>query len=302
MTPRLPDFVLIGTAKAGTTALHALLAQHRDVFLSDPKEPHFFAYEGHALDFAGPGDQRMMRHMTVTDLGAYQALFAGRHEHAVGEASAMYLYVDGTAERMHHYVPNAQLLVVLREPAARAYSAFQHLRRDGREPIEDFRLALAAEPKRIRDGWLPLWHYRAMGLYAGQLERYLRLFPEDRVHVILHEELRADPAAVVAAIFRTLGVDDRAVIDTTLDRNVSGIARNAAAQRALMRPHPIKDLLKPLIPSGFRERLLANLKRANLRQGPPMPADVDVELRSYYAQDVERLAKLIDRDLSGWLP
>lgn len=299
---RLPELIIVGTAKAGTSALHAMLAKHPDVYMSDPKEPHFFAYEGHALDFGGPADQAMMRHMTVTDIEAYEALFRGRSEPVVGEASAMYLYVQGTAERMASYVPDAHLVVVLRDPVARAYSAFQHLRRDGREPLADFGEALRAEPERTRDGWIPLWHYRAMGLYTRQLERYFEYYPRDRVQVFLYEDLCADPAGLVASVFKAVGVDPRVEVETRVERNVSGIARSAAAQRLLMRPNAVKDALKPLIPASLRERGMARLKRLNVRPAPTIPQEVEAELRGFYAQDVRELARLIGRDLSGWLP
>jgi hypothetical protein len=131
----LPDFLMIGAQKSGTSAIYAYLSQHPQVFTSENKEPGFFAFEGLQRSFAGPDDARAGRDI-VRDLERYRRLFREVGDKArAGEASSIYLYAPQAAERIHHYIPNAKLIAVLRDPVDRAYSAYRHLVRDGRESL-----------------------------------------------------------------------------------------------------------------------------------------------------------------------
>src|SRR5262245_16590302 len=106
----LPNFLLIGAEKSGTTSIHNHLRAHPEVFMARVKEPLFFAFEGQPLNFRGPGDEEFNRR-PVTALDDYQALFAGAERYrAVGESSATYLYYTQTPERAAHYVPKAKLI------------------------------------------------------------------------------------------------------------------------------------------------------------------------------------------------
>ena len=167
----LPNFLIIGAAKAGTTSLYRYLEQHPEVYMSPVKEPKFFALGGERLDYRGPGDEARMRGASVTSLEDYRELFRGvSTETAVGEASTLYLYSERAAARIKHHVPDVKLIAVLRNPVDRAYSDFLHLVRDGIEPLTDFPQALEAEESRIRSRWAPMWHYRRRGFYHPQLK------------------------------------------------------------------------------------------------------------------------------------
>lgn len=132
----LPNFLIIGAAKAGTTSLYHYLAQHPQIYMSPIKEPNFFALEERCVDFRGPGDHLYIKQFSVTELERYRSLFQGvTHEQAVGEASPLYLYSPVAPARSHRYVPEMKLIAILRHPVDRAYSAFLHLLRDEREPI-----------------------------------------------------------------------------------------------------------------------------------------------------------------------
>ena len=182
----LPNFLLIGAEKSGTTSIHNHLRAHPDVFMARVKEPLFFAFEGRTVAFKGPGDDEFNRRI-VTTPEAYQALFAGaEHYRAIGESSATYLYYSQSPERAARYVPNAKLIVILRNPADRAYSNFLHGIRAGKERL-DFRAALEAEPERLANGWSPFFSYRAKGWYSAQLENWINYFPPERFLFLLYE-------------------------------------------------------------------------------------------------------------------
>ncbi len=304
----MPNFLVIGAQKAGTTALYHYLNQHPQIFMSPVKEPHFFAFEGKELDFRGPYDREVLGHMVVSDEGAYRALFDGAGgERAWGEASSMYLYLEEAVERIKRHTPEARLIAVLRNPVERAYSSFLHMVRDGREPIPDFGKALEAEEERIKGNWSPIWHYRRMGFYYEQLVRYYEAFGLEQVKVRLYEDLDSDPLGVLRDIHGFLGVDPAFVPDVSARYNVSGVPKSKrlhALHKFLLRQNPVKVVLKPFFPKKLRRRLVEGslnaLRNRNLVK-PPFPEEVRRALIGDYKEDVLKLQELIGRDLSRWL-
>jgi hypothetical protein len=297
----MPNFLVIGASKSGTTSLYRYLEQHPEIFMSPVKEPKFFAYEGEKPDFRGPGDRLTIRD-TMTDLKDYEALFEGASdEKALGEASPIYLYSEKAVQRIKHHVPEAKLIAVLRDPAERAYSSFLHKTRDGREPLADFGEALEAEDGRIRDRWAPGWHYGRRGFYHEQLSRYYKAFDPSQIRVYLYEDLSADPAEVLKDVCQFLDVDPGFVPDTSLRHNVSGIPKNRRLHSLLRGQNPVKTVLKPVIPERLRRRVMTNLQNRNLTRAPGMPPEVRRGLVDRYREDVLKLQGLIGRDLSAWL-
>ncbi|MGH3145252.1 MAG: sulfotransferase family protein, partial [Rubrobacter sp.] len=206
----MPNFFVVGAQKAGTTSLYHYLDQHPQVYMSFIKEPFFFDHEldpnGEVVPHEFGGHNQAAK---FANLEEYGTLFrAVKDETAIGEATPLYIYAPGTAERIERFVPGAKAIALLRNPADRAYSAFQHAVRIGVEPLTDFAEALRVEEERIRDGWHYIFHYRNRGLYCEQLESYYEVFGRERVGVWLYEDLRDDPARVAQSVFRFLGVDD----------------------------------------------------------------------------------------------
>lgn len=304
----MPNFLIIGAAKSGTTALYEYLKQHPQIYMSWLKEPHFFAFEGKKPNFQGPGDQELYNYIIVGDVEDYCALFEGvSKEAAVGEASVNYLYLPRARDRIRHYVPEAKLIVVLRNPIERAYSSFLHMIRDGREPFNDFAEALQAEAERIQNNWAPIWHYKQAGFYYTQLKHYYEVFEREQIRVYLYEELNNETISVLRDIYNFLGVDNTFVSDVSKRYNVSGVPKNKrlhALHLFLLRPHPVKSIFKPLLPRKMRRPLLEGLTNAirnrNLAK-PPFPVEVRRQLTEVYREDILKLQELIQRDLSKWL-
>lgn len=302
--PRLPNFLIIGTAKAGTTSLYRYLRQHPDVFMPAVKEPRFFAYAEDPPAMKGPGDARTNRTSgAVYTFEAYRALFAAAEdEPAVGEASPNYLY-SASAPRLirEHLSGDVRLIAVLRNPVERAYSHFLHLVRSGREPLRDFEAALDAEDERIARGWEWSWHYTRMGFYHAQLTRYLAHFDPDRLAIRLFEDFKADPVAFTQDIFRVLGVDDAFVPDTSLRYEKTGVPRSDRFQRFLHNPdNVLRRLSRYVLSESVRERILTTMKNVNLEK-PPLAPEVRIRLVDTFRDDVLRLQDLLGRDLAHWL-
>ncbi len=298
----MPNFLLIGAQKSGTTALYEYIQQHPQIFVSEVKEPGFFAVEGQRLDYRGRGDTRHQRYL-VTDLGRYQALFRrAKGELAIGEASNLHLYAPQAPGRIRHYLPRVKLLAILRNPIDRAHSAYRFLVRDGYEPLASFEEAVAAEDARIAANWHPDWHYTRLGFYYEQLKRYFDLFDHDQITVFTYDEFVADPSVVVRAIFRFLGVDETFVPDMSQKHNVSGTTRSRLVHSLVWTPNAAKDLARRLLPKSAQRRLYAAIMQRNI---VPTRQELTEETRrslvQLYREDILKLEALLGRDLSMWL-
>jgi hypothetical protein len=297
----MPNFVLFGTAKAGTTSVYKYLEQHPDIYMSSAKEPGFFAFEGEKPIFNGRGAQKWVDRSIVTDLESYQALFTGyAGQKAIGEASPYYIYYPLAAERMHHYVPDIKLIAILRNPVDRAFSNYLMTIRDRAEPLKDFQAALAAELDRIKDNWGPKWHYKNQGFYYQQLQPYYEKFDPKQIKIYLYEDFIAKPIELVQNSFEFLEVDPTFVPNMEEKYNVSQIPRNQALHKFLNKPNRIKSLIKPFLPLKFRQNLQQQAKQKILFK-PELKPSIRSQLIREYREDILKLQDLIQQDLSLWL-
>jgi len=205
---RLPDFLLLGAAKCGTSALHAALAGHPGLFLSEPKEPKFFLTAGRPPQSGGgPGDVPTWAEH-VWRRADYEGLFAAAPPASrCGESTVFYLYDLAAQRRIRELLPAARLIAVLRDPVERAHSNWAHLRAAGLEPEADFLTALELEPERVAAGWAHFWHYTAQGRYGDQLEHLFGLFPAEQVLLLRYRGLRDAPAETADRVCRFLEVE-----------------------------------------------------------------------------------------------
>jgi hypothetical protein len=289
----MPNFLIIGAMKSGTTALYYYLEQHPEIYMSPVKEPNFFSSQEqeNAAD-------------AVTNIGTYQDLFrGGSGKKALGEASHSYLYEPRAAADIKRYVPEAKLIAILRNPIDRAYSHFLHMVRTGMEPLDDFAQALREEEVRIHKE-RTFQDYIGRGLYYNQLKRYFGTFPQEQVRVYLYEDLSGAPISTVQDAFRFLKVDDSFVPDVSLRRNVSGQPKYKTLDGLLRRQSRIKHAAKIYLPARMRWRLsktFDDLKTRNLAEPPPVQSKVRRHLIGVYREDILKVQELIHRDLSGWL-
>jgi len=309
----LPTFLIIGAAKSGTTSLYQYLGQHPEVYMSPEKEPHFFAFKDHPLNFKGPGDGKIIER-TTPSLPEYQKLFEeAEPSMAVGEASPSTLYIPVAASRVAHHLPEARLIAILRNPIDRARSNFYTMLIQGREPCSDFETALQKEKARIAANWSMFWHYKQIGFYHAQLSRFYDLFDHSQIHVCLFEEFIDDTVRVVQDIFRFLNVDPTFVPDTSTRHNPSGQPRSWILHW-LLQLAGIGTKVRETLPSaltkeiGERARpIIRQIRRwkkgliqKNLER-PSLSDETRTQLQDVYREDVLHLQDLIDRDLSHWL-
>lgn len=298
----LPNFLIVGAMKSGTTSLYHYLAQHPQIYMSPIKEPKFFALEGTMWDPEPRGSGGLAKIPGIRDWNAYLDLFSGvADEIAIGEASPLYLYAPPSAEKIRQVLPEAKIIAILRHPVDRAYSHFLHWVQRGLEPLgSDFVNVLRAEDERIARNWSPNYHYKHRGFYYEQLKRYYDRFDRDRIRVYLFDELQRDPLAVTRDLFEYLDVDPTFVPQTDRQYNRSQIPRNQQVQQILDRPNLIKKLLKPFIPTPWKERLKNTIKTYNSSK-PKLSLDLRHQLTQEYENDLLKLQDLIQKDLSPWL-
>ena len=293
----LPNFLVLGAGKAGTSSLYHYLRQHPEVYMSAVKEPRFFAIEG-GPPFAGPGAKRANREAVWT-LPDYEALFEGvRGESAVGEASPMYLYTPGAAQRIRKRLPGVKMVVILRDPAERAFSSYLMNVHAGYERLS-LPEAVEQEERRRRENWA--WgSYVTEGLYHRHLTRYFDLFDREQVRVFRFERFRRDPLGVCRDVFRFLEVDEDFEPDTSVRLQTTGLPRHRWLSMVMDRHNPVKDMLRSLAPEAVRRRIW-RLRAWNMEK-PPLDEAQRRALGAYFRDDTERLQELLADDFSDWLP
>jgi len=243
---RLPDFLIGGAPRAGTTWLYQLLDRHPAIYLAKPvkPEPKFFLVDelyakgiGYYADtwFAAAGDRQL-----------------------AGEKSTDYLESSAAAERIARDLPDVRLVFILREPVERAYSNYLWTKMNGLE-TEEFETALDLEATRERE--LPdrlrfarPYSYFSRGLYADMLARYLARFPREHVLVLRYEDIGRAPRDVAERLHRFLGVDLRpadveglGVINPS-DKSGSILSDEARRQLSARYSEPNRQLARLLEP------------------------------------------------------
>ncbi len=299
--PLLPNFLLVGAAKSGTTSFYHYLKRHPGIYFSPVKEPCHFSARCLQLPQCGPDDWRKTFTPRFED---YARLFThARPGQAIGEASVDTLtYWECTIPLIQSTLGDPRILILLRDPVERAYSAWQHLVRDGRETAS-FEEGLRREEERRRQNWNAMWHYASRGLYHRQVRAFLDSF--SRVRVFLYDDFRRDPAALLRQAFEFLDVDPDLLPERFGGRfNAGGLPRWKRLNAFFVRKSPLQRALRTAgsrLLGEDRWRLLRDSLRARLLQRVPMKEETRRQLREYFRDDVARLQEMLGRDLGAWM-
>jgi Sulfotransferase family len=303
--PQQPDFLIIGAPKAGTTALHAALAQHPDVFVTNPKEPKYWLCDDAPPPaWGGPGDAHSQREW-VWRRHEYERLFAPAADHQVrGESTPFYLWSRGAHRRIAEALPEVRLIALVRDPIDRAYSNWMHLWSDGLEPVADFETAFALQDDRIRAGWAPFWRYQGLGRYGEQLEHLFKYVDRERVLVVRYRDIVDQPTETVDRASRFLGITPGHVESIPHDnsrnfvepgwrpRVVGPMVRAGARLGAFAPPHLWRRASGPLMTA---------LSGSGENHRPHLTAEQRARLLPHFEEDIHRLASLTGGDFGDWL-
>lgn len=293
-----PNLLVAGAARSGTTALSESLARHSSIRMSRPKEVHFLTHVGTTPDYRGPGDDVMMSRI-ITEPDAFFDLYRGSTERYRAEGSVTTLYwPDRSLPNIEQYCePDVKVVCILREPVARAHSAFLYLRSRGHEPFERMADALAAEEERTAAGYHHMWHYEAMSRYHEQLPTLVDAFG-DRLHLLVFDEFRENPAVELERLCRFLDIayEPQMLIETDINRGGEIRFRTLDRLIASARSSPmIREAVVRAVPRVARDRVRAK----NLRQ-PELEAATLDELRTRLAPATAAVEAALGRALPAW--
>lgn len=299
----LRNIFIVGAAKAGTTALYYLLNQHPGICFPVVKEPNFFSNRDHEQDVVKPGTGPGDKSTTWThSLEAYHELYrcSDRHRFKL-DASVSYLYSTRAACCIAGYSPDARIIIVLRNPVDRAWSHYKHLVRDGREHLS-FEEALDREEERIDKGWEFSWHLKHMGLYSGQIQRYVDLFDRRQIQVFLFEDIEEDIGQVIRATADFVQLPDFDYSFQQNRHNVSGVSRSRVLSGLVNRVVGYKSTINKIVPPKVTHRLMQLFRSLNTKKGDlSLKEETRQKLISYFRDDIKKTEQLIDRNLSTWL-
>jgi hypothetical protein len=304
----MPNFFIVGAPKAGTDALFYALDQHPEIYMSPLKEPCYFSSEIRPENFH-PSLQPQMRASLqslrryldegmpdkrfggmVSDWDDYLRLFSHvNQEKAIGEGSVCYLWSSTAASAIASVIPHARIIIVLMDPAERAFHQYLKSISDG-TVSHPFRkhldLAMRAGPE------LGIYHpFLAFGNYATQVQRYMDNFPPHQLHISLYEDMQADYGQWFSSLLSFLGVENSFVpheVEVPSTPHIPRLVKAGFLLRRSLRvvPDPFKTYAKRAI---------------YLKKLPELDAEDRAALVRYYRDDILRLQGIIQRDLSAWL-
>lgn len=296
---RLPNFLIVGAAKSGTTSLHYYLQQHPDIYLPAPKELHYFAREHMLRLTGGPGDRHVLSHVCQTK-EEYESFYAKvTQQSAVGEISPSYLYSSEVSHQIKKELHDPKIIILLRNPIEKAFSQYMHLVRDNREML-GFYDGLMAERERIERGWAAIWRYAESSLYLSRVQTYLDVFGERNVRIFLYDDLVQSPERLVRELLEFIGVDPQRPIDFAKVHNRSGKPRFRFVSNLLTRPNPLRDMAKRILPADTTYRLKLRLQDLNTGAKGTIDSRSRTYLKEFCAEDVQALQPIVGRPLN-WL-
>jgi len=300
MKNKLPNFLIVGAAKSGTSSLHNYLNQHPEVFMPSynsegmkVKEPRFLIKDlvKHRL------------HNGVWTWEEYKSLFNDViDEKAIGESTVLYLYYykDAIKNIKEKLGNDVKIIIMLRNPADRAYSAFQHVSRGFKEQ-NSFEKSLEMEDGRLErvENLTPMVMYKDMGLYHEMVRSYQENF--SNVHIVIYDDFRDDTENEMKKTYQFLGISDNEDIDYVTRHNVGGKRwKNDKMKHLFMKENPIKSVIKRIIPKGIRKGLRNNLVTASTNKVLLMKDQTRIMLNDFFREDVRKLSDLLNRDLTHW--
>lgn len=298
MFEQIPNFFILGAAKAGTTSLSNILLQHPQIFITFIKETLYFSRD----EFYDKGIEWYTSNFFQDAAG-----FPLR-----GEATPHYLYwAEKVAPRIKNLYENQEVkfIVILRNPVKRAYSWYWNMVRDGREKLP-YAIALEKETERLRKYWKDLYtkgsmsfgYYRG-GCYANQLKTFFRYFSPEQFYIMLQEDLKELEHEKLLQLLEFLGADPNFQFKP-VHSNPAALPLNQSWHNTLVGPSALKTIIKKILPTKWRFYLKNTLTKVNLREVdyPELSEALESSLRARYRNEVDDLETLIGRDLSHWKP
>jgi hypothetical protein len=286
------NFFITGAARSGTTTMYEVLAGHPDVYMSTPvKEPAYFTNCYGSKQFK--------------EYDNYMKLFSGaKGEKVIGDASTVYLYSEDAAENILKYNPQARIHIQLREPVSRLLSHYRRQVRLGDEKL-DLAGALEKEDERIANNAAASYHYYNRGLYYEQVKRFLDIFGRDQVLITLFDDFVQSPSELLKEICLFLEIDKSFIPDEIEQINAGHSVKYDWVNSLLRGDGGLKRILKSFISPKSRKYISYKLKSqwniSDRKVEVSVTPELLARLKQDYRDNILKLQKLIDRDLSNWI-
>ncbi|MGK7887811.1 MAG: sulfotransferase [Leptolyngbyaceae cyanobacterium] len=303
----LPNFLIFGVQKAGTSSIYDYIKQHPQVYMSPIKETNFLEKN---WDLVDQERQRQInaerrargRHECIDSFDKYQQLFDGvTTEIAIGEASPNYLFhADTSIPQIKRYVPDVKLIAILRNPVDRAYSDYlMHVREEtGGHTLAD---QIAHFPD------IPSFTIRK-GFYSQQLSLFFQHFEAEKIKIYLYDDLCANPAGMLQDLYQFIGVDPTFQTDVSQRKQVAQVPKSRWVNRLLRTRNPIREtasaMMKQILPEQSRQNLrsaLLSLNSQDKKKASLLSESDRQKLLAIYHDDTLQLQTMLQRDLSHWL-
>jgi hypothetical protein len=286
-----PNLFIVGAAKCGTTSLANILANHNQVFMSEVKEPHYFPSKYRKIPLNGPGDRKEFIHNLNEYLDLYKN--SSRQKYLL-DATVDHLYFKECAKDIYNFNENSKIIIMLRDPSERAFSSYKHLLRENREKF-NFVGSLELEEKRIKSNWGILWRYTEAGFYYNSVKEYINVFGNTNVKVIFSDDFSNNQEKVLTDLYNWLDIAP----DKSLDHDKFNKGGKPSFKlKVLLRLKKIKILKwagKKIIPNRKYQEFVRN-----------NTSDISMDyrttcyLKQLFYEDIVKLEKLLNKDLSKW--
>ena len=282
----LPNFFIVGAPRAGTTTLYDFLKRTDGIFMPSRKEPHYFSSIESSYVYPPP----------IRNKKKYLALFKKvKGEKAIGEASTSYLWDPNSPKLIHGVIPNAKIIVSLRDPVERAYSHYL-LRLSGGKTYsfsEAIKLALKTNvgfrhEVIIRGGW-----------YHKEIKRYFSFFGVENVKILFFEEFVTNPQKTIKEVLKFLDVHAEPPQTVELVHNYLTKPRNLLAT-SILKNQTVRRIARGLLPESVAERGVRKIFGKKITK-PRMQQQDRIFLENIYKEDVQKLQKLLKRKLPWFL-
>lgn len=301
---KMPDFLIVGAQRAGTSSLYYYLLQHPQIYMSPVKELHFFSYIDKPEHIRNLVRDRWRERNVVTasNLNNYISFFKNASDkQIIGEVSPSYLYhykdTINAIKRMYgKRAKELKIIISLRNPIERAFSALEQATKTNKEEL-DLIPAIEHIPEKLKQGLFGL-DYIGHGKYYESVKAYMENF--EHVAIILVEELKEKPYETIRYIFEFLGIKKDFLPDISLKLNPSGIPKNRKIFDFVNKPNIVKRFLKNLLPAKIRIQAKAYLLK-HLLDKTYMKKHEREYLIGVYKDDIKNLQSLIQKNLSAWL-
>jgi len=285
MSEKMPEFIIIGAAKSGTTALYEYLVEHPDVFMSPIKETNFFAWDASGVKSIF-GD-KPNNYFPVKSISKYQEIFAKAEAGKVcGEASPLYLESATAAIKIRETIPNTKIIVILRNPADRAFSDY----------CMQIRHSYTGET--VEEGLAPDSHSVQGGNYYTMLKQYYDIFPSENILVLKFEDLKSNPEQQVQKMFDFIGVDGKFLPGFNKRHNPGGYPRNMFVNKILAVASR-RETMKWLTPNWLVQ-FIKRRREENWADLPEFPPELRSQLVDSYKGEVSKLSQLTGLNFEEW--